>query len=189
MTKKSIYILDDPETGFPRWVGASSDPRQRFREHISKKSTRDKDAWIGNLKSKGLLPVLDVLSTAPTADWEEEEKFLISYLRFMGADLLNREKGGASGAVSTLNNGKMRSFETLEKQRKGQLGRKHSPESCANRSKALKGGVRSLEVRENMRRAQLGKRLGIKLSPESIAKRSETVRLKTLARKALLTTS
>lgn len=185
MTKKSIYILDDPETGFPRWVGASSDPRQRFREHISKKSTRAKDAWIGNLKSKGLLPVLDVLSPAPTADWEEEEKFLISYLRFMGADLLNREMGGHRASLHTLSNGRVVSDETLKNLRRGQTGRKHSPETCAKRRESLKGLKRSAQACENNRKAQLGR----KLSTESIAKRSETVRLKTLARKALLTTS
>jgi len=180
MTKKYIYILDDPETGFPRWVGASTNPTQRFREHVSKESTREKDAWVADLKSRGLLPVLDVVSPEPSEDWEAEEAFLIMYLRFTGANLLNRESGGHRCNLLVLSNGRKQTDETLENLRRGQLGRKHSAESCANRSKALKGLKRSPEAIENNRRAQLGR----KLSPESIAKRSETVRRKHLEAKA-----
>lgn len=86
----------------------------------------------------------------------------------LGTGCLRNRTAGGEGAA-----GYVPSLESRNKMRIGQLGRKHSPVSKANRSKALKGRIFTSEWKMKLSEAKKGNqyRLGtgrpkIKLTPE-----------------------
>ncbi len=63
MTLK-IYGLNDPITGECRYVGCSSNPDVRLRQHLQRShswSNQAKVDWIAQLESVGLSPILEIL--------------------------------------------------------------------------------------------------------------------------------
>jgi hypothetical protein len=98
---RHIYVLKDPRTGEAKYVGATINAERRLRSHLSdavnKQEQPEKAAWINELLKSGLLPVMEVIETAPAATWGERERHWISTLR----PPLNKTAGGAgmSGVV------------------------------------------------------------------------------------------
>jgi hypothetical protein len=95
-----IYALCDADRQ-PRYVGKANDPSERLKSHLRDKTRSRKVAWLRELKSRGLRPVLVLLQEVPvTADWETAERRWISRFRKRGIALLNvsRGGGGAPGA-------------------------------------------------------------------------------------------
>jgi hypothetical protein len=208
---KFIYLLSDPSTGLVRWVGATNNPKQRFNEHCCKTDNVEKAAWISDLKSRGLKPEMEVLSETPIAEWEEEEIFLIMYLRFLGANLLNKDGGGVLGRtkrtletrkrMSLASTGKVASAETREKMSAAKIGSTHTLETRMKIKNANTGKTASLETRlkigassagrvcSDETRAKMSKvRAGRPISAESLAKmmdgRKKYIAAKTAAKKA-----
>lgn len=145
-----IYCLSDPLSGAVRYIGKTTNPKNRLRKHLSRDENNHKMAWIKNLASRGLKPAIEVIDSVVFTDeseWEEVEMFWISYLRFLGCNLTNLQTGG--------NGGRSRCQSTIEKQKAASRGRKASLETRMKISAALKGMKRSPETRKRMSESML----------------------------------
>lgn len=87
-----VYVLNDPRTGLPRYVGFSIDPGRRYKEHLKDRSNTHKCHWIRSLLALGLSPALQILEE--TERPQEREKLWIAHLLESGADLVNDTEGG-----------------------------------------------------------------------------------------------
>lgn len=121
-----IYILCHPITGELRYVGKANNPRQRLSSHLGSNHKVPVSNWIRSLKSKGLLPVMEVIEE--TDDWMTAERFWICHLRFLGFRLLNLTEGGDQYATK----------EHIERLAAMKRGKKQSPEHLAKRMKILR---------------------------------------------------
>ncbi len=171
-----IYCLSDPRDGKIRYVGKAKNLRKRFLSHLwEQKRTDRKTNWVKNLKRSGVIPSVDILETIENSndeDWQECERFWISYLRFLGCDLTNLESGGRGGTVPHADTiakrvakttGQKRSADAKLKMRIAKLGKKASAETCEKHRAAILGKKRapySEQARKNMGLARLGKRRG-----------------------------
>jgi hypothetical protein len=64
-----VYHLVDPETRQIRYIGKSTAPKSRHRQHIQESQERqntDKKRWIAGLLARGLQPVLIIVASYPT---------------------------------------------------------------------------------------------------------------------------
>lgn len=156
-----IYILSDPETGLVRYVGKSITPILRFRSHCCRAGETRRERWIKRLRNRGLKPILEIIEEIPNSDdldWQESERFWITYLRFLGFSLTNGDNGGNGGRKLTM--------EAREKISAGLRGRRLSPDSRAKISMAHRGKTISDETRQKLSRLLSGR----KLSPEQVAR-------------------
>lgn len=73
----------------------------RYRQHVNDaKHHRSKTrcaCWVYSVLQRGLEPICFQIE-ACEENWEESEKFWISYFRFLGADLMNLTDGGDGSA-------------------------------------------------------------------------------------------
>lgn len=129
----TIYALCDTVV---RYVGATSNPKQRLSAHISKagKYHANVSQWLASLKERGEKPHLLILEQVPPEiDWEQREIHWISF--YAGPNLLNQTIGG-----------------------KGSKGYKWSEEDRIEIGKRTslihKGSRRTPEARDRMRTAQ-----------------------------------
>lgn len=131
-----IYCLLDPETKQVRYVGKTiSSLRDRLYSHISNtKIKTHKSDWIRGLKNRGLRPLIELIDEVSDDKWPEEERFYISYLRFLGCDLVNMSEGGEQD-----NTGKKVSDETRKRMSIAQIGKKHSQQAKNNMSRSKMG--------------------------------------------------
>lgn len=61
----AVYQLRDPRDGRVRYIGSSSRPKKRLREHMAQRNTmcrRQYREWFQSLHNDGLLPQLEVLT-------------------------------------------------------------------------------------------------------------------------------
>jgi len=156
-----IYSLTDPRTKEIRYVGKAIDMDKRFYGHmLVHRSNTHKSAWIKSLKRAGLKPEMDILETihdSDDTDWQESERWWISYLRMIGCALTNQVDGGHGGRRA--------SAETRAKQSAGiKRHFANNPEARAFRSKQCSERRHSPETIEKMRRVQSNR------SPETLAK-------------------
>jgi len=148
-----IYILKDPDTGEPRYVGKAKNPKVRFSEHVCPYFLRrntHKNNWIKALLGVGTLPVLEVVAEVPKNEWSFWECRYIEFFKEVGARLTNATRGGEGFTgrhsqatrekIGNANRGQKRSLETCEKIRLIKIG--HSVSSA---------------TREKLRAANLGK--------------------------------
>jgi predicted GIY-YIG superfamily endonuclease len=203
-TGYSIYVLREPSSELIRYVGLSNNPKKRLVKHIyHRKSDRThKVNWIKLLRSKGLVPEMDILDDGLTL--EEAKQKEIDYIKLFkacGAKLVNGTNGGDGGLgrrhtdmdrkkISERCRGKCRHTEefkaNLSKRMKGHkfhVGKKRSEEAKRKTSESLKEAYRSGkrkpriykhsdEWKENMRKIMTGR----KFSDESIAKMREAAK-------------
>jgi len=142
-----IYGLTDPLSGIIRYIGKSSNPKSRFREHfqIRENPKTHKEKWINSLIRLGLKPELIIIETTTKDQASIAEIFWIAEYRSRGFNLTNTTDGG-EGVLGN----------------KFWLGRNHSIESKLQMSKSQKGNKNSLgikhsiEVRKRMGQSQIG---------------------------------
>lgn len=86
----TIYILTDPRTGRVRYVGATHDIDQRFKDHEAYQTTSPgpRRDWMAELKAAGVKPICDVLESSMDLDFAAERKWIAFYIA-CGADLVN----------------------------------------------------------------------------------------------------
>lgn len=173
-----IYTLDDPITGYIKYVGKTTSPlTTRLSAHIYealKRNTKSyRCSWIKHLNSKNLKPTINLLDEIQyTSDWEWLEQYWISQIKTWGFKITNLTDGGDG------NKGQIFSKETIEK-RKISIKKKidlglidyknrglKSAETKRNRNYTI-----STETKQKLREFNLGK----KQSKESILKRSKAV--------------
>lgn len=166
MITHSIYALLDPRDRRPRYVGKTTRPSRRIRQHINYPNSAGMRRWIAELATLNLFPIMDILEVCHGESWEDRERFHIAQHREKFHELLNVLDGGnelspchyteaVRSKISAANLGKKRSAEVIAKR----IGRKLTPEHCANMQAArLKLGWKpSAETRAKMSAAQKGR--------------------------------
>jgi hypothetical protein len=146
-----IYALVDPRTAFPRYVGKSTEPAKRWRQHLAPwnlERRSKKNSWLKSLLTEGLEPELDVLDRVPEEQTNHAEREWISlYREFFGFDLTNGTDGGDGGAITDP--------DALARIRAAHVGRVHSEEEKRRRSESQKKRFEESAQREKWRQAAL----------------------------------
>ena len=90
-----IYGLFCPIENKIRYIGKSNNPKRRLKDHMYDFRTEyKKGRWIRSLKHQNLKPELVILDEIPIENWEFWEQWWIEYIKFIGLQLLNYNKGG-----------------------------------------------------------------------------------------------
>jgi hypothetical protein len=116
--RSTIYILQEPLSGVPRYPGKANDPADRLKDHIkaAKKGKWRIHAWIRKLLREGLSPVQRILEVVPEGvRWQDRERYWIRYFKKRGYDLVNGTDGGEGGPGGK---GKPFGFKDSEETRK-----------------------------------------------------------------------
>lgn len=96
----AIYLLRDPGTYEPRYVGKAANPKKRLVQHLGPSSLRGrtyKARWLAALVRQGKKPLLEILQWVSTQAWSGAEKHYIAEFKAMGARLTNGDAGGLGG--------------------------------------------------------------------------------------------
>ena len=146
MTTAYIYLLRDPHTQQPRYIGKSIDPQKRFGDHCRDKGHTRKAHWIQALRAEGLQPVLEILGAVDDAEWEQAEHDWIVSFRDIGCELFNHTDGGEGlhnpSAETRAKMGQIQKARMADPQYREKL---FTPERSAKISKALTGRKKSAE--------------------------------------------
>lgn len=95
-----IYVLIDPLTRIPMYVGRTINPlSRRLREHINtakrgKLKDKRKEQWILGLLEAGERPVISCIEDVSRDAFQDAEKRWVSHYRLINAGLLNVKCGG-----------------------------------------------------------------------------------------------
>jgi hypothetical protein len=143
-----IYALHDPRDWSIRYVGKSNDPHARLKMHMRRPIRLGLSRLVRELKLLGLKLQISILQQCSSTEWPVWEKFWIATARNSGENLLNIFDGGNGAPI----------FYTSEHRMRISAG--------------LKGKPKSLEHRENLSKANIGKRH----TPEEIAKQAAAQR-------------
>jgi hypothetical protein len=84
-----------PSEGIVRYIGVTSDPIRRYREHFIPKEIRKssrKCAWLRDCIARGEKPVMVLLDCVPDAESRTVEMRWIEHFRRLGVDLVNQKK-------------------------------------------------------------------------------------------------
>ena len=149
-----IYALKDPETGLLRYIGKTTRPAQRYRDHLRERSRSHRGNWIAGLASRGLAPgmvFLEMVEGAGDPNWEVHERWWIAYARAHGWPLVNGTSGG--DGVRDL------SPESRERIRQAWVGRELTPEHKAKISAYRKTWRASDETRARMSASHQGRKI------------------------------
>jgi predicted GIY-YIG superfamily endonuclease len=105
----SIYKLICPISKEVTYVGMTKDVVYRYKQHLRNKDNIKKWEWISDLKSKGLMPLLEIVESGLNQyEAEEREKHYIS----VHNGLFNIQLGGLN---PTNRKGTKQSVETRKK--------------------------------------------------------------------------
>jgi len=174
----AIYSLADPSTGEIRYVGRSTNPKARLREHVKHARNMVEDThkarWIRALLAQSQRPALSVIEVVEGGAWQERERYWISELRSRGCKLTNLSDGGDG------NCGFKHRPESIEKYRLKMKGRPKSEEHRRNLSIAKTGMKMSDAFRQKMRERMLRQ----PMSPEGVAKNAAVRRGKKMSDEA-----
>lgn len=125
-----IYALIDPMTKEVRYIGQSFNHVERYKTHCKCIGPKlHSKHWISSLKP--LKPIMVILrKDLDYTDIDKEEVEMIRLYKSFGCNLTNHDLGGHSF--------KVRSAETIEKIRAGNIGRVHSEEEKIKRAASRK---------------------------------------------------
>lgn len=177
-----IYVLIDPRTHEARYVGKTTISLNiRFTSHLRDKRPSWKLNWLNALRSLGLTPRIEILENlgvvANVSDWQQAERFWISYLKFIGSRLTNLTDGGEGlhGHVFTEEH-RRRIGEAHKGKVISEVGRKRMSDTWKHRSydhlRKLADSQRGKPLSDE-HKAKLGKHwIGRKHTPETKAKMS-----------------
>lgn len=95
-----IYALIDPRDDSCRYIGMTTDPDRRLREHVRSARFGDchnfeLEVWLGDLFRYCMQPRMVILETVERSQWSCAEKWWIAWGRRRGR-LYNLENGGHS---------------------------------------------------------------------------------------------
>ena len=91
-----VYTLNDPRTGFIRYVGITKFPLQtRLNHHKWDRNKCRKKHWFSKLVSQGLMPKISLLEDNLTTDVAVRKEIMyIKMFKALGYDLVNTANGG-----------------------------------------------------------------------------------------------
>lgn len=84
-----IYLLSDPLTKEPKYVGMTINIESRYAQHLWSKTNDLRSIWIRQLKEISLKPVLSILERCEYFMAPAREHFYIRKYRSEGYSLLN----------------------------------------------------------------------------------------------------
>ena len=151
-----IYALLDPETLSIRYIGKSSNPAGRLRQHIRDafKERNYKANWIRSLLGIGMQPTLQIVDEVNVSEWQAAEAAYIEFYRSEGCAITNGSPGGEGWG-----SGKDHpSFGKPSHLR----GKKRSPETIAKMSASERGKIISEETRAKLRQYKGEKHRGFR---------------------------
>lgn len=93
LMKFYIYILRDPLTGMVRYVGKTNNLHRRNWQHSNGTGNARFLKWRDHLKTKGYIPLLEVVAECDESNWHLLEAEEIRTQRALGAKLLNVQRG------------------------------------------------------------------------------------------------
>ena len=128
-----IYTLNEPNSDIVRYVGLTSDFKERIRAHFRCNKKYRVNDWIKSVKKKGLLPTVNIIDE--TEGLEQARIKEIGYIKLfksLGARLTNLTNGGEG------TKGYSPSKETRKKISEKVKGFKHTPEAIKKISEASK---------------------------------------------------
>ena len=166
-----IYTLVDPRDGCVRYVGWTTNPKTRFRDHLKPSRAgcgqQRRDRWIRSVLADGYRPTMEIIERG-TGEWADREIHWIAHYRgIVGKKLTNTTLGGegalgrrhtdaAKKAMSKKRKGKKPSAAAIAAVIATQTGAKRTPEHRAKISAALKGKPKSPEHRAKLSAAKKG---------------------------------
>ena len=170
-----IYILCDPDTGKIRYVGQSTNPLRRFKDHLRKKEKTHKGNWIKSILDCKKIPIIFIIDEFST-NFEANyfENWYYEYFKFLGMDLTNNP--------SFLGNTRKMSNETKEKIRLAHVGKPLTPnhkikigiESKIRLSNPKNHGMFGKKQSESAMKSRVEKQRGIPRSKETKYKISQS---------------
>jgi group I intron endonuclease len=153
----TVYLLSDPKTEEPRYVGVTVNLKNRIRDHKKDKRKCYRTNWIQSLKKENLSPLVKVLEEVDDKDRDIAERFWIAFFRERFDNLVNATDGG-DGALNP-------SPEVREKIASGHRGKKRPPFSeewhrnlraARKGRKPALGYIMSEDHKDKVRKAALG---------------------------------
>lgn len=164
-----VYLLLDPDTEEPRYIGQTVDLARRHRQHCREDRREDcrRARWLRKLRRQGKQPLLRVVHVTTAQQAPVDEKVWIAHFRMGGIDLVNGTEGG-DGCVGLVHSnetkqrlrefatGRTQSAETREKQSLAQKGKSKSEEWKRKIGAAHKGQKRSDETRKRISENHVG---------------------------------
>ena len=127
-----IYALVDPSTKEIRYIGKTTQPKERLQNQCNDKSVTWRTNWIQSVLKRGERPELVILETlSDDSDWQTVEKEWIARGRKAGWRLTNCTDGG-DGVVNLTGPSKDRLLRTWR-------GRKHTEETKRKIGQASRG--------------------------------------------------
>jgi group I intron endonuclease len=163
-----IYCLTDPKTKQIRYVGKTVNVAIRLRDHQRDGKNTHKTAWLKLLKADDLKPEVDILETffdSNDEDWQDAERWWISYLRSIGCPLTNLDTGGVGGKrhaqetkdkIAMASTGRVKSEAEREKMSQGRKGWKRSAKHLAATVEYWTGRKHKPSTIEKMKAARAG---------------------------------
>ena len=154
MSECFVYTISDPRDLIIKYVGITTNPKNRFCKHNSYKQGKEgilKRNWILKIKSLGLNPIIDIVDQGDIDYCQKAETGYIKLLMSCGAKLKNRAKQGflikhteeTKQKLSKIKTGKKLTQEQKEKLKltaaKFWLGKKLSEEHLKKMSEGRKG--------------------------------------------------
>lgn len=90
-----IYTLSDPKTSEIRYVGKTTNPKQRRHNHSNKARDQGthKRNWIESLRRQGLKPIFEIIDVV-IDNWQFWEQYWIQQCKAWGFKLTNHTIGG-----------------------------------------------------------------------------------------------
>lgn len=123
--KTYIYSLVNPIDNSIFYIGKSNNPNRRVISHVSSAFREHKNKRKSNLifeiLNAGLYPDVKIIEEIDDSEWEEKERYYISYYRNNGINLLNKLPGGEHHPDWT---GKVHTEETKRKISEANKGKK-----------------------------------------------------------------
>ncbi len=146
---KNVYIygLVQKNNNKLKYIGKTTDPKRRFRRHITERFLRDthKDRWLRKTINDGNEIEIIIIDIVDQYEWQYWEKFYISYYKFIGCKLTNGTIGGDQPPSTKGRKHTEESKLKMSKTKKGKPipwlnnGNERTEEHKKNLSKSLKG--------------------------------------------------
>lgn len=137
MMLTSIYCLIDPEDGGVRYIGKSTDPERRFKDHLRISKQTHTYCWIKSLREKGLTPIMKIIEICGE-DWKIRERYWISYYKSLSVNLTNHSPGGDGEGSAHSEETKLKMSRTRKGKPPGNKGKPCSEEAKRKISEAMK---------------------------------------------------